>query len=383
MSLNNTWVEVSESALLNNLSGLKRLLVSGTSLMFVVKANGYGHGLTQVADIAEQPGSPVDSYGVHLPEDGVSLRTRGITKDIYILGYANESQLGDLVFHDLSPVVTNSALIPILEKEASRQKKKIRITLKCETGTHRQGLLPEEIPEYASLLRRSPSVILEGLSTHFANIEDTSDHSYAKKQMSIFKDFIHGFQKAGFSLKINHIACSAATVLFPETHYQMVRTGISSYGYWSSRETALSFRSSSSDELILKPALTWKTRIGQIKDVEADAYIGYGCTYKTDHPTRLAILPVGYYDGYDRRLSNSGYVLIRGKRAPVRGRVCMNMIIVDITHIPGCRLDDEAILLGSSGEERITADDLAALSGTINYEILSRINPLIPRRIVS
>ncbi len=382
MPLDNTWVEVSESALLGNLRGLKSLLSSGTSLMFVVKANGYGHGLAQVADIAEQPASPVDSYGVHLPEDGVFLRQRGISKEIHILGYANESQLEEIVLHDLSPVLTNSSLIPALANEAQRQKKSIRITLKCETGTHRQGLLPEEIPEYADLLRKSPWIILDGLSTHFANIEDTSDHSYARRQMALFQDFIRGFHEAGFSPQKNHIACSAATILFPETHYQMVRTGISSYGYWSSRETALSFRSQSSKDLSLRPVLTWKTRIGQIKDVEPDAYIGYGCTYKTVRPTRLAILPVGYYDGYDRKLSNSGHVLIRGKRAPVRGRVCMNMIIVDITHIPECRLDDEVVLLGSSGDEKVTADDMAALAGTINYEILSRINPLIPRRIV-
>ena len=380
--MDNTWVEVSKSALLNNLKGLKGLLSPGTALMFVVKANGYGHGLSQVAGIAETEDSPVDTYGVHLPEDGVFLRREGITKDIYVLGYANESQLEALIRHDLCPVVTNTELIPLLEQEASRQKKQVRITLKCETGTHRQGILPEEVPEAASLLKKAPSVTLEGLSTHFANIEDTSDHSYAQGQIHSFKEFVRKFEASGFMLMRNHIACSAATILLPETHYQMVRTGISSYGYWSSKETYLSFRSGDSRELRLEPVLSWKTRIGQIKDVGPDVSIGYGCTYKTNQPTRLAILPVGYYDGYDRKLSNSGYVLIHGKRAPIRGRVCMNMIIVDITHIPGCRLNDEAVLLGYSGEEVITADEIAALAGTISYEVLSRINPLIPRRIV-
>ncbi|HHH84663.1 MAG TPA: alanine racemase, partial [Firmicutes bacterium] len=298
------------------------------------------------------------------------------------LGYANKTQLESLVRYDLSPVLTNPGLIPLLEKEAAKQKKRVKITLKCETGTHRQGLLLEEIPEYTTLLKKTSFLTLEGLSTHFANIEDTSDHSYARKQITLFKEFLHRFEKAGLPPQRNHIACSAATILFPDTHYQMVRTGISSYGYWSSKETYLSFRAHTSKELNLEPVLTWKTRIGQIKDVGPDAYIGYGCTYRTNQPTRLAILPVGYYDGFDRKLSNSGHVLIHGKRAPVRGRVCMNMIIVDITHIPGCRLNDEVILLGRSGDERLTADDMASLAGTINYEVLSRINPLIPRRIV-
>ena len=163
----------------------------------------------------------------------------------------------------------------------------------------------------------------------------------------------------------------------------MVRAGISSYGLWSSKETYISHKLlNKENNITLKPVLTWKTIIGQIKTIPAGSYIGYGCTYKTTTETKLAILPVGYYDGYDRRLSNKGYVLINGKRAPIRGRVCMNMIIVDITHIDKVNLEDEVILLGKSVNEEITSEELASKVGTINYEIVDRINPLIERIIV-
>jgi alanine racemase len=381
--MDNTWVEISESALLHNLRGIKSLLSPATELMFVVKANGYGHGLRETASIAEKYPDIVHDYGVHLPEDGLFLRNSGIHKNIYILGYANATHIPFLVENDLIPVITNLELIPLFEKEARHQKKKVKITLKCETGTNRQGILFDDIPRYIQSLSNCASLELEGLSTHFANIEDTIDHSYAERQLMLFQKFIAAFKKAGFPLPKNHMACSAATLLFPETHFEMVRAGISSYGYWSSKETSLSFSGHPEKTLTLRPVLTWKTRIGQIKEVPPDSYIGYGCTFKTEYPTRLAILPVGYFDGYDRGISNTGYVLIHGKRAPLRGRVCMNMIIVDITHIPGCSLNDEVMLIGRSGNESISADTLASWTGTINYEILCRINPVIPRYMIS
>jgi alanine racemase len=187
----------------------------------------------------------------------------------------------------------------------------------------------------------------------------------------------------GIKPKIRHTASSAALILFERTRFEMVRPGIAVYGHWPSKETYLSYRLEGGANNIFRPVLTWKTSVTQLKDVPADSFIGYGCPYRTTSPARLAVLPVGYYDGYDRALSNRAYVLIKGKRAPVRGRVCMNLMMVDITDTGGVRLEDDVILIGRDGSERITAEQLADWQGTINYEVLSHISQAITRNIVS
>jgi alanine racemase len=178
------------------------------------------------------------------------------------------------------------------------------------------------------------------------------------------------------------MSCSASAILFPDTYFDMVRAGIGMYGLWPSKETFLSCRLQKREPLRLEPVLSWKTRIAQVKKVPKGSFIGYGCTYRVSRKSVLAVLPIGYYDGYDRGLSNSSYVLVRGKRAPLRGRVAMDFIVVDVTDIPHVELEDEVVLLGKDGEESIRADDLASLVGTINYEIVTRINPLIPRIVI-
>ncbi len=220
---------------------------------------------------------------------------------------------------------------------------------------------------------------MEGLATHFANIEDTTDHAFAQEQLRRFREGAAALDAQGFRVPLLHTANSAATILFPETQFGMVRTGIAAYGLWPSTETQVSALRMGREDVILRPALTWKTRVAQVKTVPTGAFVGYGCTYKTTHETRLAVLPVGYYDGYDRKLSNTGHVLIRGVRAPVRGRVCMNMIMVDVTDIPGVSLEEEVVLLGAQGEEVVTAEQMAGWIGTINYEVVTRIAEHVPR----
>jgi alanine racemase len=178
------------------------------------------------------------------------------------------------------------------------------------------------------------------------------------------------------------MSCTASTILFPEPGFNLARVGIGLYGLWPSKETYLSCLLDRKEPLSLEPVLSWKAGIAQIKKVPAGADIGYGCTYRTTRPTRLAVVPVGYYDGYDRGLSNAAHVLVRGRRAPVRGRVAMDFFMADVTDVPGAGLEDQVTLLGADGRERITAEDLAALAGTISYEILARINPLVPRIVV-
>jgi alanine racemase len=181
---------------------------------------------------------------------------------------------------------------------------------------------------------------------------------------------------------MRHAACSAAALLFTETHLDLARVGISLYGLWPSRETYVSCLEEGQPALDLHPALTWKTRVAQVKNVAEGSFIGYGCTYRTTRPSRIAALPVGYHEGYDRGLSGVAHVLVRGRRAPVRGRVCMNICMVDVTDIPGVEVEDEVVLLGTQGDERVSAEQLAAWCGTISYEIVSRIHPGLPRLVV-
>jgi len=188
--------------------------------------------------------------------------------------------------------------------------------------------------------------------------------------------------KSGAKPKLVHTACTAASILFPETHFSMLRAGIGVYGLWPSRETYLSALLSGRYLPDLRPVLSWKTKIVQIKTIPEGHYIGYGCTYRTTRKTRLAVLPVGYADGYDRALGNTAHVLVKGKRAPVIGRVCMNLTMIDVTDIPNAKLEDEVVLLGKDGEEVISAEQMANWAGTINYEIVTRISPFLSRKIV-
>ncbi|MBD3403596.1 alanine racemase, partial [candidate division GN15 bacterium] len=216
----------------------------------------------------------------------------------------------------------------------------------------------------------------------FANIEDTTRHEYADQQLKNFKTLVARLNKAGIKPGILHTASSAAMILFEKTRFDLVRPGISLYGYWPSKETYLSYRLHGGDNDIFRPVLSWRTKITQIKRVPADSFIGYGCTYRTTAATRLAVLPVGYYDGYPRALSNQAYVLINGRRAPVRGRICMNLMMVDITDIKGVKPGAEVTLIGVDGDEVLTAGSLADWAGTIHYEILGRLSQGSRRRIV-
>lgn len=209
-----------------------------------------------------------------------------------------------------------------------------------------------------------------------------TEHKFAERQLNCFLAACRLLEESGIQVPIRHTACTAAAILFPRTFFNLARVGIGLYGLWPSKETRVSAQQVGISLNELEPALTWKTRIAQIKAVHAGASIGYGCTDQATQETKIAVLPIGYYEGYDRGLSGIGYVLIRGRRAPVRGRVCMNMTMVDVTNIPQVCLEDEVVLLGRQGEEAVSAETLAGKIGSISYEVLSRINPRIPRIIV-
>jgi alanine racemase len=323
-----------------------------------------------------------DWLGVNSLEEAHTLREEGIDRPIILLGYVPIAELEQAVSDDLRLTVYNTETVEELGEITSVLEKETFLHIKTETGVYRQGVLGEELLSFVKRIQKYPRLKIEGLSMHFANIEDTTDHSYAQQQLDKFMEYVNLLEQNDINIPVKHVACSAAAILFPETIFDMIRVGIGIYGLWPSKETYLSCIQEKREPVDILPVLTWKTRVVQIKDVPEGVFIGYGCTYKTTRPTKLAVLPVGYYDGYDRLLSNASYVLIAGKRAPVRGRVAMNFITVDVTDIPDVRLEDEVVLLGKQDQERISAEYLASLCGTINYEIVTRINPNIPREIV-
>lgn len=373
-----TWVEISEEALRNNISMFRRLIGHDKILCPCVKANAYGHGLVEASRIFLDAGA--DWLAVNSLYEARTLRDAGIDSPIYILGYVPLDGLKEAVDLDCRVVVYNRETIEKLA--ALENSKKAKVHIKVETGNNRQGVFVDDLVDFAKFAANFENIELEGLATHFANIEDTTDHSYAKSQLDKFLDAVRKLEDAGINIPIKHCGNSAATMLFTETHFDMVRVGISAYGMWPSKETYLSSLEEEASSLTLIPAFSWKAKIAQIKEIPAGEYIGYGCTYKTSHVTRLAILPIGYYDGYDRGVSGVAHVLIHGKRAPVRGRVCMNIIMVEVTDIPEARLEDEVVLLGVSGVENISAEEFAGWADTINYEITTRVNDRIPRRVV-
>jgi alanine racemase len=373
------WVEISKKNLLNNITIIRNIIGKEKKLMAVVKSNAYGHGLREVSSIALD--GPVDWFGVNSIEEGIFLREEKINRPILILGYVPLKDLKEAVEHNLRLTVYNVETIRELSRVCKKLKKEAFIHIKIETGTNRQGVNGEELKKVLRSINSDPYVKLEGTSTHFANIEDTTDHSYAQLQLDKFNETMKVHFGSDDTL-IKHTACTAAILLFKETYFEMVRAGIGMYGLWPSKQTKVSYSMKDKELPTLNPVLTWKSKIVQIKSVPEGSFISYGCTYKTTRESKIAVLPVGYYDGYLRAFSNVSHVLVKGKRAPVRGRVCMNITLVDVTDIPEVKLEDDVVLLGKQGNEEITVDYLAGLAGTINYEIVTHINPSLQRKIV-
>lgn len=368
------WIELDGRAPQHNIAELRRGAGPGVLICAVVKANAYGHGLAEVARLVPT----ADWLGVNSLEECLALRALGETRPVIALGHVPVARLRDAVDADLRLTVYNRETVEAISRLEGLPRP-ARLHVKVETGTGRQGVLAEDLAGFVRLVRATPNAVLEGLSTHFANIEDTTDHSYAERQLARFAEALATVERLGGRPPVIHTACTAAAILFPRTHYTMLRTGIGLYGLWPSRETRISARERGGTVPDLRPVLSWKTRLVQLKELPESSYVGYGCSFRTTRRTRIGVLPVGYADGYDRALGNRAHVLVRGRRAPVIGRVCMNLCMVDVTDVPDARLDDEVVLLGADGEESISAETMAEWAGTISYEIVSRISPLLPR----
>jgi len=375
-----TWIEISKSALVHNLRVFRKLVGPNVKIACIVKANAYGHGLKEIVLILNN--TETDWFGVDSLEEALEIRTLKINKPILILGYTPLLKLGEAVENEISLTVYNKES---LQKILSlKMEKKAKIHLKVETGLNRQGQKADEILDLAKLIIKNKDFFeLEGLSTHFANIEDTLDSSFAFEQLRVFKETIRLLKKNKINPPIKHCAASAAAFLYPETHFNMIRVGISLYGLWPSKETQIALLSKKAKrKLSLKPVLTWKSVLAQVKTVDQGESVGYGRTWFTSRKSVIGIVPVGYYDGYDRKLSNNSRILINGQSAPVVGRVAMNMIMVDLTNLKKIKTETEVVLIGKNAENEISVDEFARRIGTINYEVVSRINPFLPRVVV-
>jgi len=370
-------IEISAEAYAHNLAALRGLLPPGTRAMAVVKANAYGHGARIVTPLALDAG--IDYLGVHSLEEFEEIQDLCGKVPVCVLGPTLPFQAAATVAAGVEPTVSSLEVAEALAAAARDARRSVAIHLKVETGTHRQGILPEEIPDWCAFLGDHREVALRGLHTHFANIEDTTDHSFARRQLARMEAVCEAFAAQGVVPEITHTACSAATIVMGKTHADLARLGIASFGLWPSRETCLSARFAPDQALELQPVLSWRTRIAQIKPLAEGEYVGYGCTFRATRAMHLAVIPVGYYDGYDRRLSGRGHVLIRRRRAAIVGRVCMNLTMIDVSDIRAAEIGDAVTLIGKDDGETVSADSLAALCGTIHYEIVSRLGRHIPR----
>ncbi len=337
--------------------------------MAVVKANAYGHGAVEVSRSLMTQG--VGRVAVVSIDEGMALRAAGITIPIVILGPLFPEQIRDLIAHRLTPVISDRALLPTLSQATASFATPYPIHLKVETGMGRLGLAVDELLDLIDSGQLPPSLKIEGLMTHFAD-SDGPTTSQTEHQLTLFQKTVNSITARGFSIPLIHAANSGAAVRYPRSHYSLIRPGIMLYGYHT--------LPASIPAPDLKPVLSLRSCIAQMRAIPTGGTISYNATFVAKRPTRAAVLPIGYADGFNRRLSNRGEVLVRGQRAKVIGLVCMDMVMIDVTEIPGAAVGDEVILIGRQGTDQITAADLAEWTGTIAYETLCAIGPRVPRR---
>ena len=366
-----TWIEVDTQALKHNLNIFRSLVKPKCKIMAVVKSNAYGHGLVDYSRAIEKMG--IDYFGVDSVVEGVALRKAGIKKPILVLGYTLPEMVTRAQANDLDLAVSSfDSLKSIL---ALPLKKPVKIHIKVDTGMHRQGFsLKDSKVLMAKLTANKRKIIVEGLFTHFARAKNPAFPSYTLKQIEIFNQWRGVLKNNGFA-PICHASASAGAILFPQAQFDMVRIGAGLYGIWPAEET----KAYSIDKFQLKPILSWRTILSEVKKVPQGSQISYDGTETVRRDSILGICPIGYWHGYARALSSIGKILVKGKRAKVLGRVCMDMIIVDLTDIPKAKVGDVVTLIGKDGKEEMSLEELARLADQSTYEFIDRLNPLMER----
>ena len=364
------YAEISLEAIGHNIREVKKRLPEGVKLLGVVKANAYGHGAVPVASYLE---NQVDYFATATTEEAVELRENGISAPILILGYVSPSQYGDLVEYDITQTIDSYAQALALEKEAARQNRKAKAHLAVDTGMTRIGFqVTEHDADEAAKIADLPHIELEGMFTHFS-CADQEDKTYCSMQMEKYDKMTALLAERGVTIPLRHICNSAGIMEFDDHRFEMVRSGIITYGIYPSEEVK-------KERLDLIPALSWKSHVIHVKEVGPGIGVSYGATYVTEKPmTRIATVSAGYADGYPRALSNQGCVLIHGKKAPIIGRICMDQMMVDVTDIPDVQVEDVVTLVGTDGDETITIEEIANPAARFDYEMLCDISSRVTR----
>ena len=364
------YAEISLEAIGHNIREVKKRLPEGVKLLGVVKANAYGHGAVPVASYLE---NQVDYFATATIEEAVELRGNGISAPILILGYVSPSQYGDLVEYDITQTIDSYAQALALEKEAARQNRKAKAHLAVDTGMTRIGFqVTEHDADEAAKIADLPHIELEGMFTHFS-CADQEDKTYCSMQMEKYDKMTALLAERGVTIPLRHICNSAGIMEFDDHRFEMVRSGIITYGIYPSEEVK-------KERLDLIPALSWKSHVIHVKEVGPGIGVSYGATYVTEKPmTRIATVSAGYADGYPRALSNQGCVLIHGKKAPIIGRICMDQMMVDVTDIPDVQVEDVVTLVGTDGDETITIEEIANPAARFDYEMLCDISSRVTR----
>jgi alanine racemase len=366
-----TWVEIDLNAIASNTRHIKSLVGPNVQVMAALKADAYGHGALKVARTVLHNGASM--LGVATVSEAAPLREANITAPILVFGYVPLWQMREAICLDVSVTLYSTETAYALSRAALDLSKMVKVHVKIDTGMGRLGIHHEQLNEIIALMRLIkllPGLELEGLYTHFSQA-DAEDKTHAYLQLDRFQHILHALRELGLRPPMVHAANSAATLTLPAAHFDMVRPGIAIYGLHPSPSVRLpdSFR----------PALSFKTQVSQVKWLPAGEGISYGSTYITTRPTLVAVLPVGYADGFRRAPTTWGSVLVHGQQAPILGHVCMDQCMVDVTHIPQTRMGDEVVLIGRQGETTLTAENVAERLGTINYEVVSEILARVPR----
>lgn len=370
MSYRRTVAEINLDAIDYNIKSIRKRVPVGTKILGTIKADGYGHGALEVAEVLRKNG--VEMFSVALLDEAIFLRKNGVKEDIIILGFTPAHCAEELLKYEIIQTISSVDEAEAVSEAAVKLGKTAKIHIKIDTGMGRLGFIPcQQSVEEIMKIDRMDSVKIDGMFTHFA-ISDCADKTFTSVQKEKFLYMIDELEKSGISIPNKHCANSAGIMDFDDLFLDLVRPGIILYGMYPSDEVI-------KENLPLKPAMCLKTQVSFIKEVDDATSIGYGRTYYAKGNRRIATLPVGYADGFSRLLSNRGFVIIHGQKAPIVGRICMDQCMVDITEIDGVHIEDEVVLMGKMANEEISADDIAKIIGTINYEVVCMVDKRVPR----
>lgn len=357
------WLEINLDAIAHNVKKIRQIVGKNTQIIAIVKANAYGHGAIEVSETLLENG--VTMLGVGVIEEGVVLREANIKAPILVCGLTTDDQYESLIVHNLTATVCDLKAVKILSRIASKNKKKVGIHIKIDTGMGRLGISSEDTLNFVKEIGKMENIEIEGIFTHFAATNE-EDGNYTRKQFEKYKKALLELERGGINIPLKHVANSTAILNSSRFHLNAVRPGMIVYGLFPSPRIKQIVQ--------LRPAAEFKTKIIFLKEVSAGKSIGYGGTYTTTKPTRIATLPVGYADGYSWLLSNKGEVLVRGERAPIIGRICMDLCMIDVSHIRGVQIGDEVVLWGKQGSKMISAEEVAQKIGSIVYEVICMVD---------